>query len=136
MCVYLKLVLADDSPRLQVLTDLVEDGEHGDVGFASTGGCADEQVFIGVVSCLEHYRLDSVQPFHALEHQLANLQTCKTNFSGLLTTRSCLEISKYREPVQCSVQEVEDGECMCSRCGNMCDGDTYGQRDRAPGAKT
>lgn len=60
VCVYLKLVLADDSPRLQVLTDLVEDGEHGDVGFASTGGCADEQVFIGVVSCLEHYRLDSV----------------------------------------------------------------------------
>lgn len=82
MCVYLKLILAYDSPGLQVLADLVQDGEHGYVGFAGTGGRADEQVFIGVVSCLEHYRLDSVQLLHALEHQLANLQTHKKNVNG------------------------------------------------------
>ncbi len=88
LSVYLKLILADDSPRLQVLAYLVYDGEHGDVGFAGTGGGTDEQVFIGIVSSLEHYRLNSVQLLHALEHQLANLQTHKEHFNGPLTTRS------------------------------------------------
>lgn len=64
----LKLVLLDDATRLQVLTDLVKDSQHGNVGLASTRWSADEKVFIGVIGRLKYHGLDPVQTLHALEH--------------------------------------------------------------------
>ena len=69
----LEFVLLDDAPGLQVLVDLVEHGQHGDVGLAGASRSADEQVLVGVVGRLKHDGLDPVQTLHPLEHQLADL---------------------------------------------------------------
>ncbi len=60
--VHLELVLAlEDVAGADELLDLVDDGQHGDVGLAGAGGCADEQVLVGAVGRLEHHRLDAIQ---------------------------------------------------------------------------
>ncbi|MEQ2202009.1 hypothetical protein XENOCAPTIV_022250, partial [Xenoophorus captivus] len=69
----LEFILFDDATRLQVLTDLMQDCQHGDVGLASARWSADQKVFIGFVGRLKHYRLDPVQTLHSLEHQLSDL---------------------------------------------------------------
>lgn len=71
----LELVLFDDATRLQVLADLVEDRQHGDVGLPRAGGSADEKVLVGVVGRLKHNGLDPVESLHAFEHQLADLRS-------------------------------------------------------------
>lgn len=74
MCAsHLEFIFLNDATGLQVLTDFMENGQHGDVGLASTGWSTDEEVLIGVVGRLEHYGLNPVQALHALEHQLPNL---------------------------------------------------------------
>lgn len=69
----LEFILLDDTARLQVLTDLVKNSQHGDVGLASTSWSADQKVFIGVIGGLKHHGLDPVQTLHTLEHKLSNL---------------------------------------------------------------
>jgi len=68
----LEFILLDDA-ALNVLVDLVEDGQHGDVGLAGAGRGADEKVFVGVVGRLVDQGLDPVQTRHPLEHQLGDL---------------------------------------------------------------
>lgn len=69
----LEFILFDDATRLQVLADLVEDGQHGDVGLAGASWGADEKVFVRVVGGLKNQRLDPVQTLHPFEHQLSDL---------------------------------------------------------------
>lgn len=74
MCVSnLEFILLDDAARLQMLVDLMKDGQHSDVGLAGASWSADEKVFVGVVGCLKHHGLDPVQTLHPLEHQLPDL---------------------------------------------------------------
>lgn len=73
----LEIVLLDDASWLQMVADLVQDRQHGDVGLTSAGRSTDEEVFIGVVGRLKHKRLDSVQTLHPLKHQLSNLNKDK-----------------------------------------------------------
>lgn len=70
---HLELVLPDDPSGLQVLPDLVQDGQHGDVGLPGSSGGADEQVLVGVVGRLEDDGLDPVQTLHPSEDQLSHL---------------------------------------------------------------
>ncbi len=70
---YLEFIFLDDAARLQMLADLVQNSQHGDVGLASAGRSTDKKVFICVVGCLEHHGLDPVQTLHPLEHQLPDL---------------------------------------------------------------
>lgn len=69
----LELVLPDEASRLQVLAYFMKDGQHGDVGLASTSGSTDEEVFVGVVGRLKYDGLDPVQALHTFEDQLSNL---------------------------------------------------------------
>ena len=69
----LEFILLDDTAGLQVLTDLVKDGQHGDVSLAGASRGADQKVFIGVVGCLKHHGLNPVQTLHPFEHQLPDL---------------------------------------------------------------
>lgn len=70
----LEFILLDDAAGLQMLADLVKDGQHGDVGLAGASWSADEKVFVGAVGRLEHQGLDPVQTLHPLEHQLPDLR--------------------------------------------------------------
>lgn len=56
-----------------MLANLMEDGQHGDVGLAGAGWSTDEKVFVGVVGRLKHQGLDPVQTLHALKNQLPDL---------------------------------------------------------------
>lgn len=72
---HLELVLFDDATWLQVLPDLVEDSQHGNVGLSSASRRTDEKVLVSVVGCLKNDGLDPVQSLHAFEHQLSNLRS-------------------------------------------------------------
>lgn len=72
---HLELVLFDDATWLQVLPDLVEDSQHGDVGFSGASRCTDEKILISVVGRLKNNGLNSVQSLHAFEDQLPNLRS-------------------------------------------------------------
>ena len=56
---YLKLIFLDDS-LVDVLLDLVKNGQHGDVCLASSRRRTDQQVLVCFVCRLEHHRLDTV----------------------------------------------------------------------------
>ena len=56
----LELVLLDDALR-DVLLQLVQYGEHGDVRLASTGRSAHEQVLVALIGSFEDERLDTVE---------------------------------------------------------------------------
>lgn len=72
---HLELVFFDDATWLQVLPDLMQDSQHGDVGLSSASRCTDEKVLVSVVGRLKNNGLDPVQPLHAFEHQLPNLRS-------------------------------------------------------------
>lgn len=72
---HLELVLFDDATWLQVLPDLVEDSQHGDVGLSGASRRTDEKVLVSVVGCLKNNGLDPVQSLHPFEHQLPNLRS-------------------------------------------------------------
>lgn len=57
-----------------MLPDLVQNGEHGDVGLACTRGSTNKHVLISVICRLKYDGLDPVQSFHIFKHQLPNLE--------------------------------------------------------------
>ena len=72
----LELIFLDDS-LLNVLFNFSDYGQHGDVCFACTSGCRNQQVLIGVVSSIKNYGLDTIQMFHSFKSNLANLKMSK-----------------------------------------------------------
>lgn len=75
---HLELVLFDDATWLQVLPDLMEDSQHGDVCLSSASRRTDEKVLVSVVGRLKNNGLDPVQSLHAFEHQLPDLRSKKS----------------------------------------------------------
>lgn len=58
---------------MAVHAHLVQDGQHGAIGLASAGWCADEHVFGGKERRFADARLNAVEGFHALEGGLGPL---------------------------------------------------------------
>ena len=53
---------------------LVEDGQHGNVGFPGSRRGTDQQVLVCLVGRIIHHGLDTIQGFGILKGKLCNLQ--------------------------------------------------------------
>lgn len=63
-----------DHALYHILFHFPQYGSHSNIRFASPSWGTDEEIFICIVSCLEHYRLNTVQLFHSFETNLSNLR--------------------------------------------------------------
>ena len=79
----LELVLFDD-PLGDVLLHLMEDSQHGNVGFPGSRRGTDQQVLVCLVGRIIHHRLDTIQGFGILKGKLCNLQQKPNVIRGIL----------------------------------------------------
>ena len=70
---HLKFILHDHA-LFDVLFHLSQYGCHSNICLPRPSGCADQKIFICVICCVKHNRLDTIELLHTFETNLSNLR--------------------------------------------------------------
>ena len=70
---HLKFILHDHT-LFDILFHFSQYGCHSNICLPRPSGCADQKIFICVIGCVKHDRLDTIELLHTFETNLSNLR--------------------------------------------------------------